>query len=614
MERIFDALKRATAALCRFRKAEEGSYLVYVGIAAIPMVTVAGMGVDIARGYLAEARLQAAIDAAAIAMGSAEGTDTEIETLGRTFFYANFPNDFWATPSNLNISVTRVDPSDPDSRPSSFNITATARVDTLFFRLLPFAAGGSASAAGQYDYVDVAASSTALTEVKGLEVVMVLDVTGSMYSNYSSGERRIEAMRDAALKMVDILFGDTYEPELLRIGVVPYNTVVNIGTEMHAYVEDTGLDALGLPTTPNPFGQTTWAGCVQARKNDNDLSDAYVETATDGTGRWPAYRWPIEADRDGETGYTYNSYCETIADNDTGDYRYYEDPLSSFETSDSDYWEIYDTSVNPPVLVPSPIGDRYYDRDSDGPNKGCPGALLPLTNNRADIWNYLQDVTVVDGNGTITAAGMTWGWRVISPDPPFSMSQEGVPIAGYDDIDWEKAIIVLTDGRQVLSSQNSRCDNADKVTAPPGGQTPVWNHWYFEPDDYNMDGLLLGHGAANSQQREGPDYRWSAYGYAHPNDSAPLGTGNIQTLLENRFGQVCDAIKAVPDPINGGSAIQIFSITFGDDITYGDSVSTMMANCTTDPLNNYFHAPNTAQLEAAFEEIARQLTSLRLTD
>ena len=38
----------------------------------------------------------------------------------------------------------------------------------------------------------------------------------------------------------------------------------------------------------------------------------------------------------------------------------------------------------------------------------------------------------------------------------------------------------------------------------------------------------------------------------------------------------------------------------------------MMANCTTDPGNNYFHAPDTATLEAAFEEIARQLTSLRL--
>ncbi len=610
---MFESLKRTAAKLCRFRRAEEGSYLVYVGIAAIPMVTVAGLGVDIARGYLAEARLQAAIDAAAIAMGSSDGTDTEIETLGRTYFYANFPSDFWAEPSNLDITVTRVIPGDPTSRPESFAISASARVDTLFFRLLPFAAGGTATATDQYDYVDVRASSTALTEVKGLEVVMVLDVTGSMYSNYSSGERRIEAMRDAALSMIDILFAGNPEPELLRVGIVPYNTVVNIGRDMHAYVNDTGLDSSGNVTTPNPFGQTEWFGCVQARRDDNDLTDIYNATATDGTGRWPAYRWPIEADRDGSTGYVYNSNCQTIADNTTGDYRYYEDPLTSYEASDNDSWMIYDSS-DPPNLIPSPDTDRLYDRDTEGPNKGCPGELLPLTNNLADIWNYLQDITVVDGNGTITATGMTWGWRVISPGEPFSQTVEGVDIAAYDNVDWEKAIIVLTDGRQVMVSQSGSCDNADKVTNPIADQPPLWIPWAFDPASYNMDGLLLGDGAAASGQREGPDYRWSAYGYVHPNDSRPLGTGNIQNILEDRFGEVCDAIKDVEDPINGGSAIQIFSITFGDDIVQGDSVSTMMADCTTDPLNNYFHAPNTATLEAAFEEIARQLTSLRLTD
>ena len=606
MDGILEHIKRAVAALCRFGRAEDGSYMVYIGIAAIPMVAVAGMGVDIARAYLAEARLQSAIDSAAIAMGSADGTDDEIMTLGRTYFYANFPADFWAEPANLDITVTRVDPSDPTSRPESFAISASARVDTLFFRLLPYAGETSTpTATTQFDFVDVAAKSTALTEVKGLEVVMVLDVTGSMYSNYSGGERRIEAMRDAALKMVDILFQHEYEPELLRVGIVPYNTVVNIGTEMHSFVDNTGLDSMGNPTSPNPFGQTQWMGCVQARKNDNDLTDTYNATATDGTGRWPAYRWPIEPDRDGSTGYVYNSRCETIADNVTGDYRLYEDPLTDFEEDDPDSWMVYN-SADPPVLVPSPVTRRYYDRDSDGPNKGCPGALLPLTNDRADVWNYLQDVTVVDGNGTITAAGLTWGWRVISPDPPFDQGRE------YNDIDWEKAIIVLTDGRQVLSQQNSSCDNADKVTNPNPGVGPPWLHWRFDPADYDMDGLQLGQGATASEQREGPDYRWSAYGYAHPNDSRPLGAGNIQTLLEDRFGEVCDAIKAVPDPVNGGSAIQIFSITFGDDITAGDSVSTMMADCTSDPLNNYFHAPGPAQLEAAFEEIARQLTSLRL--
>ncbi len=606
MERILETFRRTARSLRRFRRAEEGSYLVYVGIAAIPMVAAAGMGVDIARGYLAEARLQSAIDAAAIAMGSADGTDEEILTLGRTYFYANFPSGSWAEPNDLQITVTRVDENDPTSRPESFAISATARVDTLFFRALPGAT--SAEAGAHYDYVDVAASSTALTEVRGLEVVMVLDVTGSMYSNYSSGERRIEAMRDAALKMVEILFGEYEEPELLRVGIVPYNTAVNIGTDMHGFVVDTGLDVNGLPTTPDPFGSSDWFGCVQARRNGNDLTDVYTPGATDGTGEWPAYLWPLEPDRR-SSGSTYN-YCETRAGNSTGDYYRREEPFEDYEEDDPDSWEIY--AGDPSVLVPSPETRRYYDRDTDGPNKGCPGPLLPLSNSREEVWNYLQGITVVDGNGTITATGLQWGWRVISPGAPFSESQQGVPIADYDDIDWEKAIIVLTDGDQTMVSQNGNCDNARKVTNIPALQPPTSSDWRFNPADRNMDGLELGVGP--SQQNEGPDYRWSAYGYVHPNDSAPLGTGNIKTILEGRLGQSCDAIKAVEDPINGGPAIKIFAITFGDDISDGDTVSTMMRNCTTDTLNNYFHAPDTATLEAAFEEIARQLTSLRLTD
>ncbi len=217
--------------------------------------------------------------------------------------------------------------------------------------------------------VGVAAGSTESSGVKGLEVVLVLDATGSMYSNYSSGQRRIEAMRDTTLEFVRALFGTDPEPEKLRVAVVPYNTAVNIGTQMHSFALDTGLDANGQPTAENPFNQTTWFGCVQARKNGNDLTDTYVPGATDGTGQWPAYRWPIEPDRRGSTGRVYNSRCEARADNFTGDYYRYEDPLTDFEESDPDEWVIYYDRL---ILVPSPVNRRYYDRDTDGPNKGCP--------------------------------------------------------------------------------------------------------------------------------------------------------------------------------------------------------------------------------------------------
>ena len=42
--------------------------------------------------------------------------------------------------------------------------------------------------------------------------------------------------------------------------------------------------------------------------------------------------------------------------------------------------------------------------------------------------------------------GAVWGWRLISPEAPFT---EGV---AYDDDEWNKAVIILTDGENTTSN------------------------------------------------------------------------------------------------------------------------------------------------------------------
>ena len=528
-------LKGMSGSLTSFCHCERGSYFVFFALALIPVVGAAGLGIDLGRSYVAQSRLQAAIDSAAIAMASAEGTDSEIQTLGENFFYANFPSDFWAASAPPVITIDR-----PVTTTSGdFTIEARATVPTLFMGMFG------------HDSVQVAARTEAVSEIRGLEVVLVLDVTGSMYYNYNGGERRIEAMMDAAQVMMDILFGDQTNPDLLRVSLVPYIAAVNIGTANAAYVTDTDT-AL--------FGSTDWLGCVQARPNGHDLTDAFSAGATDGTGEWPAYRWPIEPNRRGNGDEV--TECRNRAAESGGDYDSYNDPtwISLFQ-------------------------------DTAGPNRSCPQPLLPLTNDRATVETYLANLSVVDTVGTVTATGMVWGWRALSPEPPFT---EGV---AYDDGDWQKVIIVLTDGQQELTQNGSNCDIATHTTPDP--QTA----WAFDPATRGMDGAVM---------NQGPDRNWTAYGYVHPNDSAPLGAGTITTILEDRLLDVCDNIKLVLNS-DGDRAIDIFAITFGDHIFEGDSISTKMRNCTTDPSANYFHAPDPLTLNDAFEEIARQLSKVRLT-
>ena len=96
------------------------------------------------------------------------------------------------------------------------------------------------------------------------------------------------------------------------------------------------------------------------------------------------------------------------------------------------------------------LGYNYDEDASDdwtyGPNQFCPDEILPLTDDRTTIQ------TMVDGliahGGTNTAAGAMWGWRLLSPEAPFT---DGV---AYDDAEWQKAIVIMTDGINSIASSS----------------------------------------------------------------------------------------------------------------------------------------------------------------
>ena len=91
-------------------------------------------------------------------------------------------------------------------------LTASARVETTFLKII------------DKNIFDVEVVATIIRETTGLEVVLVLDNTGSMASN-----GKIFALKDAAQDLIDVLFGDETQPEKLRVGLVPFVTTVNIG-------------------------------------------------------------------------------------------------------------------------------------------------------------------------------------------------------------------------------------------------------------------------------------------------------------------------------------------------------------------------------------------------
>ena len=242
-QRRITSLTRGLRSLARCRR---GGFAMIYTLAAIPVFLAVGVSVDAARGYLMQTRLSNAIDAAALAAGSYTGTsNSELSELAWEYFRSNYGIDTdWASAT---VTTTGADDAMPfqaeittpggdvtfDLRlqniPDQPNVIISARTDlpTTFMRL------------ASINEMEVAAGVEVMRGQQGMELVLVMDNTGSM-----NGARMTE-MRLAARGLINALYTDSFDTanrydnvlradgsdtiSTLRVGLVPYTATVNIG-------------------------------------------------------------------------------------------------------------------------------------------------------------------------------------------------------------------------------------------------------------------------------------------------------------------------------------------------------------------------------------------------
>jgi hypothetical protein len=212
-----------------------------------------------------KSKLSYAIDAAGLAGGRAFDTDLREDDIAM-FFEANFPTGYMGAV---------LDSGDPavtfDDEENTITIEATATIPTRFM-----------SVAGVHE-MSVSARTVIRRELQGMELVLVMDNTGSMRSG-----GKIDAMKDAAAELVDILYGSRDEVDNFYVGVVPYAAQVNIGSDRTDWLVQQFYDADAAWQNANPdsserFGYdedhyqpTTWKGCVEAREYPLDSKRRYA--------------------------------------------------------------------------------------------------------------------------------------------------------------------------------------------------------------------------------------------------------------------------------------------------------------------------------------------------
>ncbi|MGE0502405.1 MAG: hypothetical protein AB7I79_16170 [Rhizobiaceae bacterium] len=225
-----------------------GNFALATAAVATVVVAAAGFGINAVQLHSARSQLLYALDAAvtSTARDLTTGTIAEKDARGsvESFLFSNVDGE----------AAVRLDGLVVDRQARTVSASAAMTVD-LFFPVF----GGSPTRT-------VVADSAALYSDKAIEVVMMLDVTGSMAG------KKIEALKTAATNAVDAFLGgqDARNPRV-RLSIVPYADAVNVGA-LARYVHYEKAFTSAEPPV--------WTGVTMASSGRND-----IDLLPDGTRR-----------------------------------------------------------------------------------------------------------------------------------------------------------------------------------------------------------------------------------------------------------------------------------------------------------------------------------------
>ncbi|WP_323761906.1 pilus assembly protein TadG-related protein [Maricaulis sp.] len=507
----------------RFCRETRGNVATIFALTLVPVALLSGGAVDLSQSMNARSRLAQALDAAALAVGvNTSLSSAEATSIANDFIDANYPGRELGVVQNVNVRI--------DDVTDTVTVSGEARVRTTMLGMIGL------------DYITVHWESEVQRARQRLELVMVLDNTGSM------GGSKIRNLRDSAELLTEILFDAADDPEDVKIGLVPFAATVNLGTNYQRawwldpdalsplHAEWAGGSTVEVETCTgrrrrrrctteeitinhwdlfDDLRNTSWGGCVEARAIPHDIEDTPPSRGNPQTLFVP-YFAPDEPDNDSDYS---NDY---LSDGLTGG------------------------------LLGRLLNLAKYDRgrpSGGSPNMACTTEpVTPLTTDRSRLLNAIRDM---DASGTTNIPqGVGWGIRLLSPQEPFT---EG---AAYDDREIIKAMVILTDGENVLRGRSTDLRS-----------------------DYSA-------------------YGFSAHGRLGTTSSS---SSTLSNRLDNRLEDACIYAKA--------QGIRVYTITFQVN---SSSTRSLMEDCASHP-SLYFDSPSSEALEDAFEMIAGDLTNLRLS-
>ena len=535
--------------LSRLRSDTSGNVLAISAAAMIPLTLIVGSALDLGVTYMARGKLQNACDAGVLAARqSMTGTtfDKDAEKEGDRFFAFNFP-DGTAGVEKPAFSVTQ-----DSAVPNQVNGKASAKVPTSLVKMIGF------------NEIEIKVDCEALKENGYNDIMMVLDVTGSMLdAPTNGGGTKIGRLREGALGLYRALQGG--KDSFTRFGMIPYSHTVNVGRSLENadILNDAEyVDGSWTYQLCDTNGMTYW-GCVSKTSEYKPIKGFGTSGLVDLGGLqkyvYNAVFTPMgtKSVSIGESGFGPPGGGATIAMfRQSGEACIQErSTIDPSNPVDNDTVEIrdyvtqqdIDTRIKKAVDFQLKFG-RYDPSVQNGfIQDGCPAEATRLTsyNSESSFSTAVNAATARVTGGTYHDVGMLWGTRFISRNGFFA-------------------------GNGYTSGQNAKEVNGN----------PVNMHIVFMTDGVLDTGDLL----------------YSAHGvekYEH----RTTGTGTQDEKHIARFASTCNLAKAM------GVTVWVIALDVTD--------SSEIKGCATSA--SHFYTSDGSDLEEVFETIGKNIGKLRLT-
>jgi len=596
----------------RLMKSTRGAAMPLIAGGMIPALAAIGSGIDYGRLYVVKTRLQTGVDAAALAGARAyavdDGSTRARDAQAQAYFDANYPDEFMgSTDVKLTKSFTKI---------KDTNVTEMTGVATLpmsfmqIFGVKP---------------MEVSATASAELQPHPLEVMMVLDNTGSMQTALSRGRTRMTALKEAVSTFLDVIHQGRTQRQDVAIGMVTYDVTTNVGAILQKYnvaiAQSDGFTNVGnytggsssFPT--NPLG---WKGCVN---NDTTVRDVGTNIGVQEPGAWDLTRTlPGEKGNPPVTPY---HYMPNMAS--TGSYRTvsmypadYKSQDSNTATTDTRRNNLYHLGTNTTIANRLANTAAYRQHFYD----------MYIGLNANPVANDDVIVRASDGGAFVPGSGVAWrveytripyyasGTDWAQPNPLYGYPiSRTVPRNGYTlwmatpNFQCPEPALEMKYGR-TRSEYDRYVDESNYPIMPASGTLHhiglLWGYRLLVRDDvFKRDVptsikpkraiVFMTDGEANAGGHSTFD---SAYGQIREKRiTSSTSEANYETQVMRRFSKVCEAAKS--------ENVEVYIIA----LSTSGNTTTAFKNCAG---QNYFVTNDTDQLRLAFEEVATDLIDLHL--